>query len=135
MLLVADPAAREGAERTPCDDSRPGAGGNSTFVILIEISRTRGLTPPLARMGAGDEAILLAGVVHVMTARPGRIKRSLSIDIPRPRGIDTVTSERFIEYNGMSAMNTMRIRGRECSTFPRVVFTFGSSIVPTEPGR
>ena len=45
-----------------------------------------------------DEAILLADIVHVMTARPGRIKRSLPIDIPRPRGIDTLMSERFIEY-------------------------------------
>ena len=45
-----------------------------------------------------DEAILLADVVHVMTARPGRIKRSLSIDIPRPRDIGTMMSPRFIEY-------------------------------------
>lgn len=45
-----------------------------------------------------DEAILLADVVHVMTARPGRIKRSLSIDIPRPRDIGTMMSQRFIEY-------------------------------------
>lgn len=84
-------------------------------------------------MGAGDEAILLAGVVHVMTAWPYQapaVHRH-----PPAAGIETVTSGRFIEYNGMSAMNTMKTRGRERSTFPRVVFTFGSSIVPTEPGR
>lgn len=45
-----------------------------------------------------DEAIFLADVVHVMTARPGRIKHSLEIDIPRPRSIKTVTSEKFMEY-------------------------------------
>ena len=45
-----------------------------------------------------DEAIFLADVVHIMTARPGRIKNSLRIDIPRPRGIDTLTSEKFMGY-------------------------------------
>ncbi len=43
-----------------------------------------------------DEAIFLGDVVHVMTARPGRIKRSIPITIPRPRGIDTLTSEPFM---------------------------------------
>ncbi len=45
-----------------------------------------------------DEAIFLADTVHVMTARPGRIKRSLSIDIPRPRSADTLTSTDFIRH-------------------------------------
>lgn len=45
-----------------------------------------------------DEAIFLADVVHVMTARPGRIKRSLTIDIPRPRGYQVLTSEKFVKY-------------------------------------
>ena len=45
-----------------------------------------------------DEAIFLADVVHVMTARPGRIKQSLPIDIPRPRSIETLTSEDFTGY-------------------------------------
>ncbi|MBI1217644.1 MAG: ATP-binding cassette domain-containing protein [Rhodobacteraceae bacterium] len=43
-----------------------------------------------------DEAIFLGDVVHVMTARPGRIKKSIPIDIPRPRGIDTLTSAPFM---------------------------------------
>ena len=42
-----------------------------------------------------DEAILLGDVVHVMTARPGRIKRSLSIDLPRPRALETLTAAAF----------------------------------------
>ena len=45
-----------------------------------------------------DEAIFLADVVHVMTARPGRIKRSLPIDIRRPRGTETLTSADFNRY-------------------------------------
>lgn len=45
-----------------------------------------------------DEAIFLGDVVHVMTARPGRIKRSLAIDLPRPRGIEVLTSSAFTDY-------------------------------------
>jgi len=45
-----------------------------------------------------DEAIFLGDVVHVMTARPGRMKRSLDIAIPRPRGIGVLTSPAFMDY-------------------------------------
>ena len=44
------------------------------------------------------EAVFLADIVHVMTARPGRIKRSLPVDIPRPRGAATLTSAEFNRY-------------------------------------
>ena len=43
-----------------------------------------------------DEAILLGDRVYVMTARPGRIKEEVDIDIPRPRSVEVLTSERFI---------------------------------------
>ncbi len=43
-----------------------------------------------------DEAILLGDRVHVMTARPGRIKEEVAIDIPRPRSVEALTSDRFI---------------------------------------
>jgi len=36
-----------------------------------------------------DEALLLADTVHVMSASPGRIVRSYTIDLPRPRKIET----------------------------------------------
>ncbi len=45
-----------------------------------------------------EEAIFLADIVHVMTARPGSIKYSLPIDISRPRGADTLTSAVFNRY-------------------------------------
>jgi NitT/TauT family transport system ATP-binding protein len=43
-----------------------------------------------------DEAILLGDRVHVMTARPGRIKEVVEIDIARPRNVDVLTSIEFI---------------------------------------
>jgi ABC-type nitrate/sulfonate/bicarbonate transport system ATPase subunit len=43
-----------------------------------------------------DEAILLGDRVHVMTARPGRIKEMVEIGIPRPRNVDVLTSVEFI---------------------------------------
>jgi NitT/TauT family transport system ATP-binding protein len=43
-----------------------------------------------------DEAILLGDRVHVMTARPGRIKERVEIDLARPRSVDLLTSPEFI---------------------------------------
>ncbi len=43
-----------------------------------------------------DEAILLGDRVHVMTARPGRIKEMVPIDIPRPRSVELLTAPEFI---------------------------------------
>ncbi len=43
-----------------------------------------------------DEAILLGDRVHVMTARPGRIKERVEIDLKRPRSVDLLTSPEFI---------------------------------------
>jgi ABC-type nitrate/sulfonate/bicarbonate transport system ATPase subunit len=44
-----------------------------------------------------DEAIFLGDVVYVMTARPGRIKERIPIDIPRPRSVDVLTGPKFME--------------------------------------
>jgi len=43
-----------------------------------------------------DEALFLGDVVYVMTARPGRIKQQLTVDIPRPRGPEVLTAPRFV---------------------------------------
>jgi NitT/TauT family transport system ATP-binding protein len=42
-----------------------------------------------------DEAILLGDEVVVMTARPGRIKEVIAIDLPRPRSLELINSPRF----------------------------------------
>ena len=43
------------------------------------------------------EAVLLADRVVVMTARPGRIKASIKIDLPRPRPPDVMRQVSFVE--------------------------------------
>jgi NitT/TauT family transport system ATP-binding protein len=42
-----------------------------------------------------EEALLLADRVCVMTARPGRIKKSIDVGIARPRAIEVTTSPEF----------------------------------------
>ena len=44
-----------------------------------------------------DEAIILAQKVIVMSARPGRVKAIIGIDIPYPRDQETKMSPRFLE--------------------------------------
>ena len=43
-----------------------------------------------------DESILLGDRVYVMTARPGRIKEMVEIDLPRPRTFEMLTSDGFM---------------------------------------
>ena len=43
-----------------------------------------------------DESILLGDRVYVMTARPGRIKEMVEIDLPRPRTVEMLTSDAFM---------------------------------------
>jgi NitT/TauT family transport system ATP-binding protein len=43
-----------------------------------------------------DESILLGDRVYVMTARPGRIKEMVQIDLPRPRTVDMLTTDAFM---------------------------------------
>jgi ABC-type nitrate/sulfonate/bicarbonate transport system ATPase subunit len=42
-----------------------------------------------------EEALLLADRVCVMTARPGRIKKSIAVPMPRPRSIELTMSPEF----------------------------------------
>ena len=43
-----------------------------------------------------EEALFLADHVYVMTARPGRIKQQIDVDIPRPRTLETLTQPAFV---------------------------------------
>ncbi len=44
------------------------------------------------------EAVQLSDRVMVMTFRPGRVKRFVEIDLPRPRTAEVMTSDRFGHY-------------------------------------
>jgi len=43
-----------------------------------------------------EEAVLLSDKVYVFTARPGRIKMVLLVDLPRPRRYEMVTEDTFV---------------------------------------
>jgi NitT/TauT family transport system ATP-binding protein len=42
-----------------------------------------------------DEAIFLADTVYVMSARPGRIRRRIAVDLPRPRDVEMMADAGF----------------------------------------
>ena len=47
------------------------------------------------------EAVQLSGRVAIMSFRPGRIKRVIDIDLPRPRTPDVIASDEFGKLRGM----------------------------------
>ncbi len=55
-----------------------------------------------------DEAILLSDRICVMSARPGRILRTIRIALARPRSITSLTSPEFMAYKA-AIMSDMKI--------------------------
>ena len=47
-----------------------------------------------------EETLLIADSVSVMTERPGRIKKRLVVDLPRPRTVEVTTSPVFNALKG-----------------------------------
>ncbi len=47
-----------------------------------------------------EESIFLGDTVYVMTARPGRIKKGITVPIPRPRDYHFKSSSQFLDLKG-----------------------------------
>jgi NitT/TauT family transport system ATP-binding protein len=67
-----------------------------------------------------QEAVFLSDRVFVMSARPGRLLEALSIDLPRPRTLEMMSSLAFGEY-------TLRIRSLLASAIGTPEATAGST--------
>jgi NitT/TauT family transport system ATP-binding protein len=59
-----------------------------------------------------EEAIFLGSRVVVMTTRPGRIKKIIEVDIPRPRDYRVLSSERYRELK-MEAIEAVHEEARK----------------------
>jgi NitT/TauT family transport system ATP-binding protein len=57
-----------------------------------------------------DEAILLSDRICVMSARPGRIIRTIPIELARPRSLASLTSPEFMAYKA-EIMSGMTVKG------------------------
>ncbi|AMN44012.1 ABC transporter ATP-binding protein [Rhodoplanes sp. Z2-YC6860] len=57
-----------------------------------------------------DEAILLADRILIMSARPGRIAKTIPISLDRPRSIESLTGPQFMSYKAQ-IMEEMNVKG------------------------
>ncbi|MFN8489457.1 MAG: ABC transporter ATP-binding protein [Caldilineaceae bacterium] len=57
-----------------------------------------------------DEAIFLSQRVYIMTARPGRIKQTLEVNLPHPRKLDLLTDPVFVEMK-RAVLSSIREEG------------------------
>ena len=65
-----------------------------------------------------EEGLFLGDRVFVMTARPGRIREEIPVPLPRPRTLDTLTSETFVRLKGrvMTLIREEAVRALEAPT-------------------
>jgi NitT/TauT family transport system ATP-binding protein len=59
-----------------------------------------------------DEAILLADRICMMSARPGKILREITVNLARPRSIESLTTPAFMAYKSQ-IMAEMKIANAE----------------------
>jgi NitT/TauT family transport system ATP-binding protein len=67
-------------------------------IELLDIWRKTGKTIIFITHSV-DEAVLLSNRVYVMGTNPGRVVDEITIDLPRPRGLDMIVSDKFVEYS------------------------------------
>lgn len=67
-------------------------------IELLDIWRKTGKTVVFITHSV-DEAVLLSNRVYVMGTNPGRVVDEIAIDLPRPRTLDMIVSDRFVEYS------------------------------------
>ncbi len=75
--------------------------------LLLEVWQSLGTTVLFVTHDI-DEAILLSDRICVMTARPGRIMRTIPIALARPRSIASLTSAEFMAYKA-GIMSDMKV--------------------------
>jgi NitT/TauT family transport system ATP-binding protein len=76
--------------------------------LLLDVWQSLGITVLFVTHDI-DEAILLSDRICVMSARPGRIMRTIPIALPRPRSIESLTSSEFMAYKA-GIMSDMKVK-------------------------
>ncbi len=66
-----------------------------------------------------DEAIFLGDRVHVMSARPGRLKAAYDVGLARPRGLDVLTTPPFMELK-RTIMEDIRVESMKVVSEPSI---------------
>ncbi len=75
--------------------------------LLLDVWQTLGTTVLFVTHDI-DEAILLADRICMMSARPGKITREITVNLPRPRSIESLITPAFAAYKA-EIMAEMRI--------------------------
>jgi ABC-type nitrate/sulfonate/bicarbonate transport system ATPase subunit len=75
-----------------------------------------------------DESIFLSDRVIVLSARPGRVRAEFTVDLPRPRALELLTSDPFTELKRQifDVIHSETIRALEAGQ---------GDDVPSEDGR
>ena len=79
-----------------------------------------------------DEALLVSDRVYVLTARPGRVKMVLDVDLPRPRSHEAVTQP---DFTGLKAKLLAALREEILPAESRPVESPPTGSQPTESPR